>query len=206
MSLVGDINNSMAAYVFDSLLTKGMQAGKVPARTQDARDWYRNTASKFQVSPSRLMKENASKSTNLTEPGSMLLFNYDPKHKKDLPYYDTFPLIFVVGPAEGGFHGINMHYLPLRQRAVLMDALYNTINNNRFDSGTKLKISYQILKSAATYRFFKPCFKHYLNKHVKSRKILIDSVEWDMALFLPLQRFQKASSSQVYTDSIKKAG
>lgn len=206
MSLVGDINNSMAAYVFDSLLTKGMQAGKAPARTQDARDWYRNTASKFQVSPSRLMKENASKSTNLIEPGSMLLFNYDPKHKKDLPYYDTFPLIFVVGPAEGGFHGINMHYLPLRQRAVLMDALYNTINNNRFDSGTKLKISYQILKSAATYRFFKPCFKHYLNKHVKSRKILIDSVEWDMALFLPLQRFQKASSSQVYTDSIKKAG
>lgn len=206
MSLVDDINNSMTAYVFDSLLTKGMQAGKVPARTQDARDWYRNTASKFQVSPSRLMKENASKSTNLIEPGSMLLFNYDPKHKKDLPYYDTFPLIFVVGPAEGGFHGINMHYLPLRQRAVLMDALYNTINNNRFDSGTKLKISYQILKSAATYRFFKPCFKHYLNKHVKSRKILIDSVEWDMALFLPLQRFQKASSSQVYTDSIKKAG
>lgn len=206
MSLGDDINNSMTAYVFDSLLTRGMQAGKVPARTQDARDWYRNTAAKFQVAPSVLMRENASKFTNFTKPGSMLLFNYDPKHKNDLPYYDTFPLIFVVGPAEGGFYGINMHYLPLRQRAILMDALYNTITNKRFDDSTRLKISYQILKSAATYKFFKPCFKHYLDKHIKSRKLLIDSVEWDMALFLPLQRFKKASTTRVYTDSIKKAG
>ncbi len=196
----------MTAYVFDSLLTRGMQAGKVPARTQDARNWYRNTAAKFQVAPSVLMRENASKFTNFTKPGSMLLFNYDPKHKNDLPYYDTFPLIFVVGPAEGGFYGINMHYLPLRQRAMLMDALYNTITNKRFDNSTRLKISYQILKSAATYKFFKPCFKHYLDKHIKSRKLLIDSVEWDMALFLPLQRFKKASTTRVYTDSIKKAG
>lgn len=206
MSLGDDINNSMTAYVFDSLLTRGMQAGKVPARTQDARDWYRDTASKFRVAPSVLMRENASKFTNFTKPGSMLLFNYDPKHKNDLPYYDTFPLIFVVGPAEGGFYGINMHYLPLRQRAILMDALYNVINNKRFDNSTRLKISYQILKSAATYKFFKPCFKHYLDKHIKSRKLLIDSVEWDMALFLPIQRFKKASTTRVYTDSIKKAG
>ncbi len=206
MSSEGKINNTMVAYVFDNILTKGMQAGKVPGRTQDARDWYRDAASKFQVSPNRLIKENASKFTNVLKPGSMLLFNYDPKHKNDLPYYDTFPLIFVVGPAEGGFYGINMHYLPLKQRAMLMDALYNTATNKRFDDSTRLKISYQILKSAATYKFFKPCFKHYLDKHIKSRKLLIDSVEWDMALFLPIQRFKKASISRVYTDSIKKAG
>jgi len=196
----------MVAYVFDNILTKGVRAGKIPARSNDARNWYRDTASKFSVTPSRLMKENASKFTNLAEPGSMLLFNYDPKHKKDLPYYDTFPLIFVVGPAEGGFHGINMHYLPLRQRAVLMDALYNITTNSRFDDSTRLKLSYQVLKSASSYKFFAPCFKHYLNKHVKSRKLLIDSVEWDIALFLPLQRFQKASASQIYSDSLKKVG
>jgi len=194
----------MVAYVFDNILTKGMQAGKIPARSNDARNWYRDTASKFQVSPSRLIKENTSKFTNLVEPGSMLLFNYDPKHKNVLPYYDTFPLIFVVGPAEGGFYGINMHYLPLRQRAVLMDALYNITTNNRFDNSTRLKLSYQVLKSASAYKFFAPCFKHYLNKHVKSRKLLIDSVEWDIALFLPLQRFQKASASQIYSDSLRK--
>ena len=102
----------MVAYVFDTVLTKGMQAGQVPARSSEARRWYRNAAQQVNVSPSRLMKENRSKFTTGTEPGSMMLFNYDPKLKRDLPYYDTFPLIFVVGPAKDGFHGLNMHYLP----------------------------------------------------------------------------------------------
>lgn len=35
--------------------------------------------------------------------GQMYMFYYDPKHKKTLPYYDRFPLIIMVGPAEGGF-------------------------------------------------------------------------------------------------------
>tara|TARA_R110001592_G_scaffold115203_3_gene315532 strand:+ start:430 stop:1020 length:591 start_codon:yes stop_codon:yes gene_type:complete len=195
----------MASYVFDSILTKGMQAGQVPARTREAREWYRNTAQNRDVTPTKLMRENKSKATRGAEPGSMMLFNYDPKFKKDLPYYDTFPLIFVVGPAEGGFYGLNMHYLPYRQRAMLMDALYDLASNSRYDDSTKLKLSYSLLSKASNYKYFKPCFKHYLNRHVKSRKFLIDSVEWDIALFLPLQRFQKASSSQVYSDSIKKA-
>ena len=196
----------MVAYVFDSILTKGMQAGQVPARTRDARDWYRNTARNANATPSKLIRSNASKATTGTEPGSMMLFNYDPKMKGDLPYYDTFPLIFVVGPAEGGFYGLNMHYLPYKQRAMLMDALYNLVSNSRYDDSTRLKLSYQLLKKASSYKLFKPCFKHYLHRNVKSRKILIDSVEWDIALFLPIQRFQKASASQVYSDSLRKAG
>ena len=194
----------MASYVFDSILTKGMQAGQVPARTREAREWYRNTAQNRDVTPSKLMRENRSKMTRVTEPGTMVMFNYDPKTKKELPYYDTFPLIFIVDPAEGGFYGLNMHYLPLKQRAMLMDALYELASNNRYDNSTMLKLSYQILKKASTLKYYKPCFKHYLNKHIKSRKLLIDSVEWDVALFLPTQRFQKASSSQVYSDSLKK--
>lgn len=196
----------MVAYVFDTVLTRGMQAGQVPARTSEARNWYRNAAQQVNITPSRLMKENKSKFTTGTEPGSMMLFNYDPKLKRDLPYYDTFPLIFVVGPAEKGFYGLNMHYLPLKQRAMLMDALYNLTTNSRYDDSTKLKLSYQLLKKASTYKYFKPCFKHYLHRHVKSRKMLIDSVEWDIALFLPIQRFQKASAAQVYSDSLRKAG
>ena len=35
--------------------------------------------------------------------GSMQMFFYDPKTKDTLPYYDRFPLVVVVGPAEKGF-------------------------------------------------------------------------------------------------------
>lgn len=194
----------MVAYVFDTVLTKGMQAGQVPARTRDARDWYRNAARDINVTPNRLMKGNQSKFTRNVEPGNMLLFNYDPKTKNKLPYYDTFPLIFVVGPAEGGFFGLNMHYLPLKQRAILMDALYETASDSRYDAGTRLRINYSMLSKASRFKLFKPCLKHYLNNQVRSRFMQIDSVEWDIALFLPLQRFV-GSVSKVYQDSLRKA-
>jgi len=193
----------MVAYVFDSILTKGVRAGQIPARTQAARRWYRNEAEKVDVTPSKLMRENGSKVVRGYEIGSMMLFQYDPKFKRKLPYYDTFPLVFPIEPRDNGFLGLNMHYLPLRQRAMLMDALYTLRTDSRYDESTALKISYQILKKSARYKLFKPCVKHYLSSNIKSRRIKIDPVEWDMALFMPLQRFQKASSSQVYGKSME---
>ena len=193
----------MVAYVFDNILTKGVRAGQIPARTQAARRWYRNEAEKVDVTPSKLMRENGSKVVRGYEIGSMMLFQYDPKFKRKLPYYDTFPLVFPIEPRDNGFLGLNMHYLPLRQRAMLMDALYTLRTDSRYDESTALKISYQILKKSARYKLFKPCVKHYLSSNIKSRRIKIDPVEWDMALFMPLQRFQKASSSQVYSKSME---
>jgi len=193
----------MVAYVFDNILTKGVRAGQIPARTQAARRWYRNEAEKVDVTPSKLMRENGSKVVRGYEIGSMMLFQYDPKFKRKLPYYDTFPLVFPIEPRDNGFLGLNMHYLPLRQRAMLMDALYTLRTDSRYDESTALKISYQILKKSARYKLFKPCVKHYLSSNIKSRRIKIDPVEWDMALFMPLQRFQKASSSQVYGKSME---
>lgn len=193
----------MSAKTFDEILAQGIRAGQVPARTRSAREWFRNKAKETTVSPTRIItsgKENTVKGYSI---GQMMLFNYDPKLKKELPYYDTFPLIFPIEPAKKGFLGINFHYLPPRQRALLMDALYTTTNNKKFDESTKLQISYQILKGASRYKYFKPCVKHYLSSHVKSRRILIEPAEWDICLFLPLQRFHKASKEKVWRESLK---
>lgn len=193
----------MVAYVFDTLLTRGVKSGQLPARTQAARDWYRNEAEQVTVTPTKLMRENQSKVVRGYDIGNMMLFQYDPKLKKSLPYYDTFPLVFPIEPRDNGFLGLNMHYLPLRQRAMLMDALYSLVSDNRYDEKTQLKLSYDVLKASSRFKLFRPCVKHYISSHIKSRRIKIDPIEWDMALFLPLQRFQKASASQVYKDSLR---
>lgn len=193
----------MVAYVFDNILTKGIRAGEVPARTARARDWFRDAAASQSVTPSSLINRNRGKQVGRTAIGSMYLFNYDPKHKATLPYYDRFPLIFMIEDYNDGFLGINLHYLPPTLRAQLMDALYSLSSNQRYDENTKLRISYNILKSAAKYRYFKPCVKRYLTSQVKSRFLLIDPVEWDIALFLPLQRFSKKSAGYVYGESRK---
>ena len=120
-----------------------------------------------------------------------------------MPYYDTFPLIFPVEMYKDGFLGINLHYLPRGLRAKLMDALYDIANNNNKDESTRLILSYNVLKSAAKYRLFKPCLKRYLSSHLKSNFVEVPAQEWDMALMLPLERFKKASSSKVWAESRK---
>ena len=37
----------MQSLYFDEIITKGVRAGQIPARTQSARNWYRETAEKI---------------------------------------------------------------------------------------------------------------------------------------------------------------
>lgn len=190
------------AILFDELLTKGVRAGQIPARTQAARNWYRDAARDFgSVNEKNLMRSDRNRLTANPQVGSMYMFYYDAKHKDTLPYFDRFPLIFPFKKVDGGFMGINMHYLPLQYRAKLMDSLYDLTTNERYDERTKLELSYKLLNSAGRFRYFKPCVKHYLTGQLRSRFMYIYPSEWDMALFLPLERFQGASKTKVWSDT-----
>ena len=138
--------------------------------------------------------------------GHMYMFYYDAKHKETLPYFDRFPMIFPYKKVKGGFMGINLHYLPHILRAKLMDSLYDISSNDLYDETTKLRMSYNILSSASKYKWFKPCIKHYLTTQVRSRFLYVYPAEWDIALFLPLERFSGASKSKVWSDSKKLIG
>lgn len=194
--------------IFDNILRQGVQQGIVPAKTRAARNWYRNAAGDVlgNITFSKLSRGAGARKTDEMEYGLMYAFKYDPKMKKELPFYDTFPLIFPVKFESDGFLGINFHYLPPVLRARLMDALYSTVTNKSYDDSTRLKISYSILQSAAKYRYFKPTLKKYLRSHVRSQFLEIQANEWDIALFLPTESFRKADPGTVWQDSRKKIG
>lgn len=192
------------ASLFDDILLKGIRAGHAPAKTSTARDWFRDKAKSVgRVTDSKILRDDTSRLKNQFAIGRMYFFAYDAKHKKTLPYYDAFPLIFPVDRAPGGFYGINLHYLPLKLRADLMDALYDVSNNSRYNDSTKLKLSYGILKGAEKYSLFKPTFKRYLSSQVRSRFVQIHPSEWDIALWLNSEQFVGASKTKVWADSKK---
>ena len=192
------------ARLFDEILAKGIRAGQLPARSSTAREWFRDKAKSLgKVSETRVLRDDTDRLKNRTAIGKMYFFVYDAKHKDTLPYYDKFPLIFMVGPAKNGFFGVNTHYLPLKLRAQLMDGLYDITNNNRYDETTKLRLSYGLLKSTENLSLFKPCFKHYLRSQVRSRFVQIEPSEWDIALWLQSEQFQGASKTKVWADSRK---
>ena len=130
------------------------------------------------------------------------MYFYDPKHKKTLPYYDRFPLIIAVKPAPNGFFGLNMHYLPPILRAKLMDGL---LDYKSGDPGlsAKMRITLGRLNSVTKLRYYKPCYKQYLNSIVASRVVQVPSGDWDFTLFLPSEQFKKASVQKVWADSRK---
>jgi hypothetical protein len=195
------------AIVFDTIITQGVRAGQIPARTDAARDWFRETAGKInRINERDLMRGDTSRLTTQPLLGSMYMFYYDPKHKEELPYYDRFPLVFPYKKVKGGFMGLNLHYLPLQLRARLMDGLYDYANNTRYDESTRLKLNYELLTQASKLKFFKPCIKHYLNNHVQTKFMYVYPSEWDIALFLPTERFVKSKKNQVWMDTKRMLG
>lgn len=194
----------MTAYIFQQLASRGKAEGIDSSNIRDAREWFRQAAQDIRtVNRNRMMndKRNIKQTIDNKSIGKMFTFFYDPKHKETLPYYDLFPLIFVVDFKPNGFMGINLHYLPPVLRAKLMDSLYQTINNNKYDDSTKLKISYSILSNASKYRYFKPCLKYYLWDHVQSSYLNIEPTNWDSALMLPTEQFRKATKDTVWRES-----
>lgn len=192
-----------------SILTDVLESAKkaglafMTVKQAAARRWMYNEAKKYEnVDAQSIMDSEPMNLKNRLVPGYMYMFRYNAKLKEILPYWDRYPLIFPIEVYDDGFLGINFHYLPLEYRAKLMDALYGLAFNNKYDESTRLRISYEILQSSAKYKYFKPCVKRYLYKQLQSQFYLIDWKSWPTALFLPMERFQKATSQAVWSDSV----
>ena len=191
----------MAGRLFDKLEQEAFRAG-IAARTKASMEWFRSTVSNRKVSRAALISDGPTRSTQVY--GSMYNFQYDPKTKSTLPYYDRFPLCIPVQKAKGGFYGLNLHYLHPLVRAQFLDSLYDITNNDKYDRSTKFKLTYQVLKSTSRMKFFKPCLKHYLSGHIKSPLLLIEPADWEIAIFLPTESFRKVDKNTVWSESRSK--
>ena len=195
------------ASLFDTLQTQAFRAG-IKARTDKSRDWFQKKVGELTVpSRAKLLKDKAlGKAASVRGQqfvGNMYMYFYDPKHKQTLPYYDRFPMTIITGPAQGGFTGLNLHYLNYNVRAMFLDELM-ALAPQKVTQDTRLrKLRYDLLASTARYKEFKPCYKHYLSAHVKSQFSQIYMTEWEIAIFLPVEQFTKASKSTVWKDSMK---
>lgn len=194
----------MAESLFDKLEAEAYRRN-LPKRSKEAQDWFRKQLKGMQkINMHTMLKDDRLIQKRVPRTGDMFMYIYDPKHRKALPYYDRFPLTIMVEKAPGGFYGLNLHYLPLKQRAILLDRLSKIANNKKFDETTRLRLSYNLLKGAAKYKYFRPCFKHYLTSQIDSKIMKVNASEWDIAIFLPTENFAKAKKQQVWKDSRSK--
>lgn len=191
------------ASLFDTLQANAFRAG-ITARTKASREWFQKKVGELgNVNRTALLKDTALRPTSTELAGSMYMYFYDPKTKEKLPYYDRFPLVILVEDAEGGFYGLNLHYLRPDVRAQFLDELMKLAPKKATEKSRITKMKYDLLKGVQKYKEFKPCFKHYLTSQIKSKMVRVPMTEWEIAVFLPTEQFKKKGKAAVWAESLK---
>jgi hypothetical protein len=156
------------------------------ATTEEVNNWFIGKA-RSAAGYRRNIVNNQDRTRGITVIGKMYFFYYDPKHKKTLPLYDKFPLVFPIERYADGFLGINLHYLSIGERSALLSKLQTYRSNNKMNETTKLRLSYDLLQSTRSLASAtRPCIKRYLFSHVRSPFVEVTANEWDMAAQLPV--------------------
>ena len=169
----------------------------------EATKWFKNLTTKLKrIKPLDIIRDKDSEIVKQPRLGDMIMFLYQAKTKEKLPYWDRFPLVVLIEKYSNGYLGLNLHYLPPKQRAMLLKRLMDLTNNTRLNTTTRMmRATYRLLSGAAKYKLFKPCLKRYLSSHM-GKMIRVKPEDWQTAIYLPVERFQKKGKQSVWKDSI----
>ena len=190
-------------------LTDTIRSGKVGQATKRSAQWFQDKIrglkgdlrNRFSsTNPDKFYREaetkiNPAVLSRRPSLGDLFCYNYNPKHRATLPYYDMFPMIMLIGTDADTFLGINFHYLPPKFRAILLDKVNAKIGNT-LPKWSKLSKIREIAPTIKRYRF----------DHITRKVIPIERSEQEIAIFLPLERFRKASAGAVWAESKRRFG
>ena len=87
---------------------------------QVSEDWFRNQL--IQELGSTNFDDDAADTGGFAA-GQLYFFTYQAQTKQ--PYYDMYPLAYIIEYQKGGFLGCNLHYVKLSQREELAMSLLN---------------------------------------------------------------------------------
>ncbi len=191
----------MADSLFDKISSAAYRA-RVNPRSKEAQKWFMDNVRSLNVSRTKILNDPALKKAASIQLGDMVMYGYDPKLKATLPYYDRFPLSIVVDINKDGFEALNLHYLRPDIRAAFLDELLKLGPAEPTEKSRLTKLRYSLLKGAAKYKEFKPCYKRYLSEHVRTQMTRVPMTDWEIAIFLPTEQFKKAGLGKVFADSI----
>ena len=141
-----------------------------------SRTWYRQAL--FQKSPREIITDERSdeigdelerdKNISTTFPRlfNLMFYEYKAKWRRDLPFYDKYPLAFVVETDDKSFFAVNLHYYSPEERLGIVSSLAED------------KIP----------KFRKGAHK-YLLSEVRSPYLILAQQEWNTICLLPVEEF-----------------
>jgi hypothetical protein len=181
-------------------------------------EWFNDLKEKLKSGKVEEMK----KSNTSFMPGSIYIFDYNPKHKDTLAYFDKKPIVLSLGKhyLKNNKYleiGINLTFLPLPYRYKIMSKIYNVYKykleqqtNKVLDKQTYIPnfnyelVAKQILKDTANFA---------IRTYIPNRKTNIFKINyenWKEIMFIDLKSLYKINSGQInklykgYLNDLKK--
>lgn len=155
---------------------------KSEGQTQ-SKEWYRSNiffsrSMKYEKNPTSMITderndevdEMGGRDQNIVRPFpklfSLMFYEYRAKTRRDLPFYDKYPLSFILDFQPNSFFAVNLHYYSPEQRVSIAQSL--SLNKiPRFEKGAH----------------------KYLLSEVRSPFLDFDVREWDTICLLPIEEF-----------------
>ena len=147
-----------------------------------------------------------SKKVQVPHKGNMYVFAYDAKTKAELPYWDKFPCILCLGVNKGYMLGLNLHYIPPKEREKFIERLLRYANTKTVSNQTRLIIDWGRVKNI---KFSKHMVKLYILKRVKGSLEEVKPADWFNVIYMPLQQFvakngRNISAVRAYDDRYRR--
>jgi hypothetical protein len=141
------------------------------ASVAKAKQWLIDTVKQFRAEPSKQVTDYIIKF-----PGAFYMFYYESKlynemnksGERKLPWYDAYPLILVFEVDKKGFTGLNFHYLPIKQRIMVLRKLMGKYKEKYAGNLLLRPMNWDILKQLTAFdkRVRNYAVKRYLWDHL----------------------------------------
>ena len=179
----------MADTIFDRILEE-KESYKSSNDENPPYTWFNETVTEL-ISTSETPSELLSKWERRANKVQLFRFNmffYDAKTKKNLPYFDMFPLVFPLRRLGNSFTGINAHYLPPAFKEDFFNIYNKFALNDEFDETTLYRMTWTKI---SRFKIMRPLIRQYSLSNIKSRFLVLNADEVPTALSLPLARLVK---------------
>ncbi len=158
--------------------------------TRDCEQWFNNTYDKQ-------ILEIPEPNLGPVEAGKIYTFLYDPKHSKELAYYDTIPMFMCLGNlGNGNILGINVSFIPPRIRLKILDKFVRVFHSRFIKPNIALlekdkprfmkeiPFFYDVAKSMLAGSGFEHAIRSYRYDHIfSSIKIITYEDYWRLLAF-----------------------
>lgn len=146
--------------------------------------------------------------------GKIYTYDYDPKYKDKLSFYDNRPIMFCIGHIETkagnkNAFGINLSFIPPKYRAAILQKIWKVFNNKIIEKNEEylsdgkkyqkeMPIYYTVCRYILRESGFEFALRSYIYDQMESEPMIITYSDWYRILSFPSQFIKLLSIRAIY--------